>query len=450
MFVFAAIFAGVTTTLYGCGESDKSIPSPSEVQEAQSKWGRAIVEIGQLDLQGGDFQKRAEELVDTLYAFNVTDVLFKPTMAEDKPFRTTREGAVSYFVANAEEDFPEDVTHGGFARKDWKAVRFEVAGNWYGPGAALSMGHYIFTDQAGSDHTAEFSFAYVRDSDSNLRIALHHSSFPFCGEEWVTNKPCTLDSKVVAELAASLRSPPVTAVQQRPVQMAAVSNSGVNEAQTLWGNGVVDLGAASDEAVHDEAVDFVDRSYAYSTAKHYSAPAPWTGPGCLFKPTKARKIPFRTTLAGGVSYFVGHDEDFAEDHGFALQPWTKVRFENVGIAQLGNALTVSMGHYFFTDTGGVEHKAEFTMAFVEDAGSSKPLIALHHSSFPFCSTCSASAKSELSSIAAGSGSRLVTAGTGWFTAIAAGVVAASFVGVAISKKQGSKVGEPLLKGDASF
>ena len=48
---------------------------------------------------------------------------------------------------------------------------------------------------------------------------------------------------------------------------------------------------------------------------------------CL-KPTKASDDKFRTTREGAISYFIGHNKNFPEDKGFALQPWTNVRFKN--------------------------------------------------------------------------------------------------------------------------
>jgi hypothetical protein len=359
--------------------------------KAQRAWGDSIVDIGRIETEGGDFKARAGQFVDSLYALSITDVLFKPTMAEEKPFRTTREGVLSYFIGNAPTSFPEDVKHGGFARHHWKAVRFEVAGNWLGPGAALSMGHYIFTDMSGADHVAEFSFGYVRDSDGHLRVALHHSSFPYCGEEFVTASPCKLSWGT--ELASAARSmPPI--VQQLHPEFAGIASSAVFSAEKsdqkvpiaekFWGNRIVALGQAPSAEVHSMAVEFVRHSYAYGAQQF----VPWTGPGTLFKPTRARIAPFRTTLEGAVSYFVGSDATFSEDKGFALAPWTKVRFEAAGTTALSPWLTVTMGHYIFTATDGEEHRAEYSMAFVSaGSGISMPLLALHHSSFPFCSTC---------------------------------------------------------------
>jgi len=361
-----------------------------EVRAAQQAWGDSIVDIGRVEAAGGNFEARAGELVDSLYALDVTDVLFKPTMAENIPFRTTRTGTLSYFVANAPVAFPEDVAHGGFARKPWRAVRFEVAGNWLGPGAALSMGHYIFTDMNGTEHIAEYSMAYVRDLSERLRIALHHSSFPFCGEEWVSSHAgaqlphCNLPQALPQLDAQSVLST-LPEEHKRRLHAAGVTSNAVLNSEHTWGTGVVNIGNASAAEVHGLAVNFVEHNYAYSSSTPYHAPTPWIAPGCLFKPTKARLSPFRTSLAGTVSYFVGHDATFAEDHGFALHPWIEVGFEPAGITQLTPELTVTMGHYIFTATDNTRHTAEHSLAFVPDAGN--PVIALHHSSFPYCSTC---------------------------------------------------------------
>ena len=44
-----------------------------------------------------------------------------------------------------------------------------------------------------------------------------------------------------------------------------------------------------------------------------------------------------------------------EDKGFALKPWTNVRFENAGLI-LEKSRAFCMGNYFFTDTKGNEIK----------------------------------------------------------------------------------------------
>merc|ERR1712107_862124 len=47
--------------------------------------------------------------------------------------------------------------------------------------------------------------------------------------------------------------------------------------------------------------------------------------------TKAAVKPFRLDPTAALSYFVGANTDYPEDKGFALKPWTGVRFENNGV-----------------------------------------------------------------------------------------------------------------------
>ena len=101
----------------------------------------------------------------------------------------------------------------------------------------------------------------------------------------------------------------------------------------------------------------------------------------LFKPTKCEKEQFRPTKSEALSYFISGDNRACdEDKGFAIQPWTKVRFENTGfILEIGRA--ISMGNYFFTDLDGNEAKVEYTFGYKSINGNLK--IDLHHSSFPY-------------------------------------------------------------------
>merc|ERR1711874_847148 len=62
-----------------------------------------------------------------------------------------------------------------------------------------------------------------------------------------------------------------------------------------------------------------------------------------------------------LSYFVGANTDYPEDKGFALKPWTGVRFENNGVLLEGTT-ALAQGNYFFTDTDGKETKVEYTSA----------------------------------------------------------------------------------------
>ena len=50
--------------------------------------------------------------------------------------------------------------------------------------SAIAMGNYFFTDPNGINVKVEYTFLYIRDSKGNLKIKLHHSSFPFNDEAY--------------------------------------------------------------------------------------------------------------------------------------------------------------------------------------------------------------------------------------------------------------------------
>lgn len=149
-----------------------------------------------------------------------------------------------------------------------------------------------------------------------------------------------------------------------------ISQAEVVAAEEAWGAGIVSIGKAYTEGgdFRGVAAEHVHRFYGYAD-----------GP-VLFKPTKAEIDQFRETEAEALSYFVGGID--AEDHGFAIQPWSRVRFENDVVA-IDEDSAIAMGNYFFTDAStGEEVKVEFTMAFKRAADGHLELFA-HHSSLPY-------------------------------------------------------------------
>lgn len=148
--------------------------SQEDVKAAQKAWGEGVVAIAAAHSSDGDYIERARIHVESLYAYGMAPVFFKPTMAVKEQFRSTFEGALSYFVASNNE-CPEDL---GFAIKGWTRVRFENEGIVVNESNALAMGNYFFTSPEGNEVKVEFTFGYVLDSKGNLRIQLHHSSLP--------------------------------------------------------------------------------------------------------------------------------------------------------------------------------------------------------------------------------------------------------------------------------
>ncbi len=144
----------------------------------------------------------------------------------------------------------------------------------------------------------------------------------------------------------------------------------VINAQKTWGDAIVAIGEVylNHEDYKALAEETVDMLYAFDEGT------------VLFKPTKAASMQFRLTEEDAVSYFV--EGIVPEDHGFAIQPWTKVRFENAGIF-IDDDSAIAMGNYYFTDANtGDEVKVEFTFGYIRNEDGNL-LINLHHSSFPY-------------------------------------------------------------------
>ena len=146
----------------------------AKVKDAQRAWGKGIVAIATAHTNGGDYVGLATDHVNTLYAYQMGPVLFKPTLAAVDQFRPTFETALSYFVAS-NNACPEDK---GFAIQGWTDVRFENSDVIIDGNTALAMGNYFFTSPEGAEVKVEYTFGYIEDGNGGLRIQLHHSSMP--------------------------------------------------------------------------------------------------------------------------------------------------------------------------------------------------------------------------------------------------------------------------------
>ena len=152
----------------------------------------------------------------------------------------------------------------------------------------------------------------------------------------------------------------------------SITMSEVTAAQKAWGEGIVAIGAAFTEKGDYRALagDHVRKFYNYTD-----------GATVLFKPTLASEDQFRGDFEEALSYFVGTEG--SEDKGFAIAPYTNVRWENEGtVISEDGSMAIAMGNYFFTGTDGNETKVEYSFGYTKDANGDLK-IALHHSSLPF-------------------------------------------------------------------
>jgi len=159
----------------GVARAERSDITKEEVLKAQRAWGDALVNLGKAYANGQDYKKAARNLVDHLYAYQTGQVLFKPTKAVGTKFRTTKQGAISYFIGH-DRDFPEDK---GFALKPWTNVQFRNEAIYINGNVAMAMGKYFFTPRRGDVVGVEYTFGYVKKDDGKLKIVSHHSSLPY-------------------------------------------------------------------------------------------------------------------------------------------------------------------------------------------------------------------------------------------------------------------------------
>jgi hypothetical protein len=154
--------------------------SEAEVLAAQQAWCKALVDISTTATASGPVAAKAlaEKVIDAAYGYQMGAVLFKPTLTTaPQTFRTTREGALAYFVGG-NPAYPKDT---GFALKGWTKCEIANAAVFITGDSANTMGNVAFTDKTGKVTTVDKTWTFVKDDAGKLRIVVHHSSLPFSG-----------------------------------------------------------------------------------------------------------------------------------------------------------------------------------------------------------------------------------------------------------------------------
>ena len=147
------------------------------VVATQQKWGNIVIEIGNAYKKNQSLENLTSDLLHNIYAFNHCEVLFKPTLAKNNQFRTTKDEFLSYFLGQnkvCDED-------SGFAIKGWKSIEFENFKIIEQNNQLLAMGNYYFKDNEDKVLKVEYTFGFIKVSNEELKINLHHSSLPYDG-----------------------------------------------------------------------------------------------------------------------------------------------------------------------------------------------------------------------------------------------------------------------------
>lgn len=151
----------------------------------------------------------------------------------------------------------------------------------------------------------------------------------------------------------------------------------VYAAQQAWCDALIKIGKLKEEGKNYKSFseEVLSSAYNFDYGKVF------------FKPTLAYgNQTFRTDKKGALSYFIGEDPDYPNDKGFALKPWVKASFDNIGNKnegiQIYGSVAITMGNVWFTAKDGSEVKVDKTWVF-KKGKDGKLRIIVHNSSLPY-------------------------------------------------------------------
>ena len=165
--------------------------SVGEVKAAQDGWCDALLSISTAHAEGGLAKSKplSSAIIDAAYAYQFGPVAFKPTWAYgDNSFRTTKDGALSYFIGDdpkygdpgfgigtsGDNKYPNLSNRSPWVKCNPEIFAIQVFGN-----TANAMGWVHLEAADGTRSKVDKTFSYIRDDEGNLRITVHHSSTPY-------------------------------------------------------------------------------------------------------------------------------------------------------------------------------------------------------------------------------------------------------------------------------
>lgn len=141
-----------------------------EVEDFLSSWKNGVIDIGKIYKEGKDYKQRARAFIEKHYAFDMGDVLFKPTFTNEVVFRNNIDDSLSYFVAG---DISED---SGFAIKPWVDIKLTEVNFILEDNLCVVMG-VLNLKPLDSENKTKIAFTFILVKDNHeLKIKVHHSS----------------------------------------------------------------------------------------------------------------------------------------------------------------------------------------------------------------------------------------------------------------------------------
>jgi hypothetical protein len=153
-----------------------------------------------------------------------------------------------------------------------------------------------------------------------------------------------------------------------------INQTDLEQARIAWGKALIAISMAYENGGIDDARAkanaVLDAAYGYNL-----------GP-VLFKPRLASgDQTFRPTKEGALSYFVGNNDDYPLDGGFALKGWRECRSETSASFIEGD-IAMWMGWIILTNKDGQITKVDKSWGYKKDKDGTLRII-LHHSSLPY-------------------------------------------------------------------
>jgi len=140
------------------------------IKKFLNSWMQGIINIGHSYSTGKNYIETANLFLNKHYAFDESNVLFKPTYTKEIIFRNNKKDALSYFIKG---DISED---NGFAIKPWKSIEPLEVHISTEESFTIAVGVlklYPFNDEDPS----KIAFTFVLDEfDGAIKIKAHHSS----------------------------------------------------------------------------------------------------------------------------------------------------------------------------------------------------------------------------------------------------------------------------------
>ena len=156
----------------------KILITQEDISKVRDSWGAGIIAISNAyDEKGIDSATIiANQILDSLYGFELGSILFKPTLSGGKQtFRSDKEGTLSYYLGNNAK-YPSDT---GFAIKSWSKFESETSSFYSDESTAMWMGWVTLTNKKGEIIKVDKSWGYKKLTNGSIKIISHHSSLPY-------------------------------------------------------------------------------------------------------------------------------------------------------------------------------------------------------------------------------------------------------------------------------